>query len=263
MNRLSRFLGFLILALALLSFPVSAQVAQLNVNVTGYTLTSDPCQDVTKVKVSLPIAITTATTTQLIPASVGKINYLCNLTVSMSGTAPTLQLAWGDNTVPTNSTIASAATGGTLLHNTIYYYRVTGTNAIGETTASSETSQATGASPTPDTYTLSVTATGFVGATACNVYGRTTGAELLLGAGTLTSGTCTYLDTGVTPAGALPGANTAGATLTGAFTPSTGSILKLDGSGVQFASKTSTILSAITGGSSTPTYNGYLTYVAQ
>jgi len=255
-------IGLLFLTLA---FPVLLPAQQnIDVNITGYTLTTDPCENPTVPKLSAPVAITTATTTQLVAASAGKITYACNLTISMSGTAPTIQAAYGDTTTPTNSTITGAATGGSLLHNTTYYYRVTGINALGETLASTESSQATAASPTPDTYTLSVTATGFVGATACNVYGRSTSAELFIGVGTISSGTCTFLDTGaITPAGALPAANTAGATLTGAFIPSTGALLRLFGGGVQFATKASSALTVITGGSSTPTFNGYLVYVTQ
>jgi hypothetical protein len=232
----------------------------INVNVVGYTQTSDPCQDTTVLKSSVAISISSATTTQLVAGVSGKTIYACKLIASLMGTTPTLQLATGDITTPTNSTFTGAATGGTLLHNTTYYYRITGTSPLGETLASTETNQATAASPTPDTYTMTVTATGFVGATGCNVYGRTTGAELFLGAGTLASGTCTFVDTGaITPTGALPGANTAGSTKTGAFAPTAGSMLVSGGDAVQVQGGSGAALTLVSGG--TPSIQGYLVYV--
>ena len=111
-------------------------------------------------------------------------------------TAPTLALA-----TPVNAAFATATTGGTLAAAT-YFYRVSALNANGETLASTETSQVTSGT----TSTVTVNWGAVTGATGYKVYGRTTGAELLIATvGAVT----TYIDTGaVSPAGALPAANT-------------------------------------------------------
>jgi hypothetical protein len=105
--------------------------------------------------------------------------------------------------VPVNAAFSTASTGGSLAQSTTYYYRVTATNASGETLPSTETSQVVGASGTA-TNTVTVNWGAVTGATGYKVYGRTTGAEQLIG--TITSGfTTTFVDTGaVTPAGAMP-----------------------------------------------------------
>lgn len=106
---------------------------------------------------------------------------------------------------PSNSAFATATTGGSLADGT-YYYRVSAINALGETLASTETSQVVPAGTVTNTVTVNWGAVS--NATGYKVYGRTTGAELLIAAvGAVT----TYVDTGsVTPAGALPVANTTG-----------------------------------------------------
>ena len=102
---------------------------------------------------------------------------------------------------PINAAFTTAITGGTLAAGT-YFYRVSSINAYGETLASAETSQVT----TGATSTVTVNWGAVSGATGYKVYGRTTGAELLIATvGAVT----TYTDTGaVTPAGALPAVNT-------------------------------------------------------
>jgi hypothetical protein len=109
---------------------------------------------------------------------------------------------------PVASTFTTATTGGTLAQNTTYYYRVAATDATGTTLAFAEVSKITG--NTTGTNTITVVWLKVTGATGYKVYGRTTGAELLMA--TITSGsTLTWVDTGsVTPSGALPGANTTG-----------------------------------------------------
>lgn len=105
---------------------------------------------------------------------------------------------------PVNAAFATATTGGTLAAAT-YYYRVSALDGRGgETLASAETSQVT----TGATSTVTVNWDAVSGATGYKVYGRTTGAELLIATvGAVT----TYTDTGsITPAGALPSANTTG-----------------------------------------------------
>ena len=102
---------------------------------------------------------------------------------------------------PVNATFTAGS--GTLAAGT-YYYRVTALSATGETAPSVETS-------------LALTATGGVnvnwgavtGATGYKVYGRSTGAELLIA--TVGVGITTYLDSGsITPAGAMPTSDTSG-----------------------------------------------------
>ncbi len=98
---------------------------------------------------------------------------------------------------PVNATFTQGA--GTLATGT-YYYRVTAFNA-GETLASTETSLAiTGPAG------INVNWGAVAGATGYRIYGRTTGAELLLAeVGAVT----TWLDNGsLTPAGPLPSVNT-------------------------------------------------------
>lgn len=118
------------------------------------------------------------------------------LKIYNKASAPTLSLA-----TPVNSAFSTLTTGGTLAAAT-YFYRVSATDANGETLASTETSQAT----TGTTSTVTVNWGAVTGATGYKVYGRTTGAELLIAAvGNVT----TYTDTGsITPSGALPAANT-------------------------------------------------------
>lgn len=102
---------------------------------------------------------------------------------------------------PVNAAFSTATTGGSLAAAT-YSYRVSATNALGETLASTATTIAT----TGTTSTVTVNWGAVTGATGYKVYGRTGGTELLIASvGAVT----TYTDTGaVTPAGALPTANT-------------------------------------------------------
>lgn len=105
---------------------------------------------------------------------------------------------------PTNSAFATAATGGTLPAGT-YYYRVSAINSLGRTLASTETSQVTlGA-----TSTVTVNWGAVTGATGYAVYGRTTGAEQFMALTTATS----WTDVGsILPNGALPASNTTATT---------------------------------------------------
>lgn len=108
---------------------------------------------------------------------------------------------------PVNSPFSTATTGGTLTSGT-YGYRVSATNASGETLASTETSIVVPATTTTNTVTVNWGAV--TGATGYRVYGRTVAGELFIAATTTAT---TYIDTGaVVPAGALPATNTAAAT---------------------------------------------------
>jgi len=102
---------------------------------------------------------------------------------------------------PAAPTAATATTGGTIPAGT-QSYRLTATAGGGETLPSTAVTQAT----TGSTSTVTLTWVAVSGATGYKVYGRTAGAELLIATvGAVT----TYIDTGsVTPAGALPTANT-------------------------------------------------------
>lgn len=96
---------------------------------------------------------------------------------------------------------ALSSTTGTLTAAT-YYYRVSATNSNGESLASTESSLVLGA-----TGGVTIPWTLETGATGYKIYGRSTGAELLLGS--VDAYTTSYVDDGsVTPSGALPAANT-------------------------------------------------------
>lgn len=99
---------------------------------------------------------------------------------------------------PVNTTFTTGV--GTLATAT-YYYRVSAINANGETLASAETNL-----PVVGPVGINVKWGAVTGATGYKIYGRSTGAELLIATvGQVT----TYLDDGsISPSGALPGANT-------------------------------------------------------
>jgi len=120
-------------------------------------------------------------------------------------------------TTPVAPTFTTATTGGTLAPGT-YYYRITAVSGTGETLASTEASQVVPAGTSTNTVTLTWAAVS--GAETYKVYGRTTGAELLIASAV---SVLTYTDTGsITPAGALPTGNTTGyLTLTGQINTST------------------------------------------
>lgn len=118
-------------------------------------------------------------------------------------------------TIPSPTvTLATSTSGGTLAAAT-YYYRVSVFDDSGETLASVEKSIAT----TGATSTVTMSWADIEGAKGYKVYGRTTGAELLLATYTLSStswdsdpvgdGTATSWtdDASLTPSGALPAGN--------------------------------------------------------
>lgn len=114
---------------------------------------------------------------------------------------------------PTNAAFSSNTTGGTLSNGT-YSYRVSATNDIGETLASTETSLAI--SGGTSTQEVVVNWTTVPDATGYRVYGRSAGTELFIAAVSGGS-TSTYTDTGtITPSGTLPSSNTTG---TGRYVP--------------------------------------------
>lgn len=111
--------------------------------------------------------------------------------------------------IPVNAAFSTATTGGACADSTTYWYRVSATNAIGETLASTQTSQATGASG--GAHTVTVNWTAVPQATGYKVYCRTTGAQQLCATWNGSSWSAgsgdadTWVDTcAVTPSGALP-----------------------------------------------------------
>lgn len=109
---------------------------------------------------------------------------------------------------PTADTFVLADVGGELPDSTTYYYRVSAINALGETLAFAEVSQATGTGGDPDLHVITVKWEEVEGATGYRVYGRATGAQELL-AEVDGGDTLTWDDDGsLTPDGALPAANT-------------------------------------------------------
>lgn len=116
---------------------------------------------------------------------------------------------WGTNVgsvaTPGAPTLTPSGTGGTLPASTTNNYRIAAVTGSGNTLPGTE---ATAATTTGSTSSIVVTWTAVSNATGYKVYGRSTGAELLLATvGAVT----TYTDTGAaTPAGALPVTDTSG-----------------------------------------------------
>jgi hypothetical protein len=105
---------------------------------------------------------------------------------------------------PTEGTATPLPTGGTLSAAT-YTYRISALNANGETLASLVLAAVT--SGATSRVSLDWSAGAVEGATSYKIYGRTAGAELYIAS--TTAVVLTYIDTGaITPAGALPAANT-------------------------------------------------------
>jgi hypothetical protein len=100
---------------------------------------------------------------------------------------------------PSNIVLANVTGSGSLSAGT-YYYRVSAINANGETLASAEQSVVS-----VDSSHNTIGWDAVTGATGYKVYGRATGAELLIGS---TTDALTFTDDGtVSPSGALPTAN--------------------------------------------------------
>lgn len=100
-----------------------------------------------------------------------------------------------------------ATTGGFLVHGQAYYYVITATNSLGESTVGAEANYTPPGSTSTNEITLTWTAVP--GATGYNIYrGTSSGTELKLAS---VSGTNTYIDnTNTTPSGAQPTVDTSG-----------------------------------------------------
>jgi hypothetical protein len=123
---------------------------------------------------------------------------------SVTGSVNATQLS-----TPVNGTFTDTGTGGILQYNTSYCYRVAALDGLGTTLASTETCLTT-ANDSNNTHEITVTWGAVAGAVnGFKIYGRTTGAELLIAS--VSANILTYMDTGsVTPSGAIPTINTTG-----------------------------------------------------
>jgi len=114
-----RYVWLSILAFLILTAPGFAQ-QNLNVNVTGYTLTTDVCQNPIVPKSSLAVNIATATTTQLVALSTGETISVCGFSASLMGTTPSIEFENGTGTTCGTGTTALtgtfAPTSGSFLH---------------------------------------------------------------------------------------------------------------------------------------------------
>lgn len=107
-------------------------------------------------------------------------------------------------------TTATATTGGTLAPGT-YYYRCAARNPAGHTIECVEFSQVVPGGTSTNTVTITFPA--LRGHTGWDVYGRSTGAELLMAANWQMG---SFIDDGsITPSGAMPGTDTTDHTATG------------------------------------------------
>lgn len=121
--------------------------------------------------------------------------------------AATILLNWwnangGAGILPPATVTPTPGTAGTMAAG-LKAYKVSALNALGETLCSAEATCTTVGS----TGSVSVAWSAVAGATSFNIYGRTSGAELLIG----NSAASPFVDTGaVTPAGGQPVSNTTG-----------------------------------------------------
>lgn len=111
--------------------------------------------------------------------------------------AVTMERGGLDN--PAAPTLGTASTGGTLTGGVTYGYKVTATNASGETAASAEATIAVPAGT--NTNTVTITAPTITGATGYKFYGRTNGGPWGLLAMQAGAG---FTDTGGVAPGAAP-----------------------------------------------------------
>lgn len=72
---------------------------------------SDPCMDTRIPKQSAAIAISSATTTELVPTSAGRTNYVCHIDATLSGTTPTATFKTGTKVTNPCDTGAASLTG--------------------------------------------------------------------------------------------------------------------------------------------------------
>jgi hypothetical protein len=119
MKKILQATGFVVCLFALMavvSFFVSPQV-HAAVNGTYYFITaqagSDPCENPSVTKFSVPVAISTATTTNLLSAVTGDYITVCKYQFSVVGTSPTVQFEYG-TTVSTACDTGAASLSGAM-----------------------------------------------------------------------------------------------------------------------------------------------------
>jgi hypothetical protein len=100
------------------SIDPSLVVAASITNIAG---ASDPCQDVSALKVSAVVNISTATTTQIVPVSGSTIVYVCGYSLqTVSGTTPTLYFEYGTGGSCTGTTALTGTFTGAALQTFTY-----------------------------------------------------------------------------------------------------------------------------------------------
>lgn len=176
-------------------------------NSTGLASTMTPGSGTIEAKTAAATNISAAIGEVMQVASGASATPTATASVTGSWVVTTLAIAPIMNLVPTTAT---ATTGGSLAAAT-YYYRVSATNGVGGNGVGTSLPCAEVSQVVPggtSTNTVTITWAQVAGATGYKVYGRSTGAELLIGTVALGS-TLSFLDDGtVTPSGALPIADT-------------------------------------------------------
>jgi hypothetical protein len=118
MKKILKAAGFTIALFGLMGVAalfISPQARSASVNGTYYMITppggSDPCQNPSVLKLSAPIAITSATTTNLLSAVSGDYITVCKFQIYASGTAPSVEFEYGTTVSTACDTGATALTG--------------------------------------------------------------------------------------------------------------------------------------------------------
>lgn len=129
---------FLLAVLTFLFYPSAPKLAPstafAQVGPGGYSLVAlqnsgDPCQNPNVTKKSAAIAITSATTTEIVAASAGKTVYACKFQMSVVGTSPTVQLETGTKTSTACDTGAATLSGAFAIPTTTLFSSVNGNEA--------------------------------------------------------------------------------------------------------------------------------------
>jgi hypothetical protein len=106
---------------ALLAAGLSVVVASVGFGQAPTATVADPCLNPSVPKVSASISISSATTTSVATAATGKTISVCDLAMTLTGTAPTVQFKYGTqastpcDTGATNLTGALAPTAGSFI----------------------------------------------------------------------------------------------------------------------------------------------------
>jgi len=115
-----------------LSYFVTAQVG------------SDPCQNPSVGKLTIPIAITSATTTNLVSAIAGNYVTVCKWQMTVVGTSPTIEFEYGTTVSTACDTGATALTGPMAIPTTTIFVSPSATDTTLRTPVSQELCMLTG-----------------------------------------------------------------------------------------------------------------------